>query len=72
MVKINRIYTKTGDSGTTALVGGDRVMKDSLRVEAYGLIDELNSTLGMIRTLLEIEKYQDVYNKCMYIQNTLF
>jgi cob(I)alamin adenosyltransferase len=42
-----RIYTKTGDDGTTGLFGGDRVLKDSLRVEAYGTIDELNSVLGV-------------------------
>ncbi|MFZ5897159.1 MAG: cob(I)yrinic acid a,c-diamide adenosyltransferase [Myxococcota bacterium] len=44
-----RIYTKTGDDGTTGLFGGERVPKDSLRVEAYGTVDELNSVLGMAR-----------------------
>jgi len=42
-----KIYTKTGDDGTTGLFGGGRVKKASLRVEAYGTVDELNSTLGM-------------------------
>lgn len=46
MVKLNRIYTKTGDDGTTGLVGGLRVSKDSLRVEAYGSVDEANSFVG--------------------------
>jgi cob(I)alamin adenosyltransferase len=44
-----RIYTKTGDDGTTGLFGGSRVEKDSLRVEAYGTVDELNSQLGVAR-----------------------
>ncbi|MGH7283659.1 MAG: cob(I)yrinic acid a,c-diamide adenosyltransferase [Polyangiaceae bacterium] len=44
-----RIYTKTGDDGTTGLFGGGRVKKASLRVEAYGTVDELNSSLGVAR-----------------------
>jgi cob(I)alamin adenosyltransferase len=47
MVRINRVYTRAGDDGTTALVGGQRVPKDSLRIEAYGTIDELNSVIGV-------------------------
>lgn len=43
-----KIYTKTGDDGTTALFGGDRISKDHLRVEAYGTVDELNSFLGVL------------------------
>lgn len=53
MVRINRVYTKAGDQGETALVGGDRVSKASPRIECYGTIDELNATLGMVRTALE-------------------
>lgn len=45
----DRIYTKTGDDGTTGLFGGRRVAKDALRVEAYGTVDELNSVLGLAR-----------------------
>ncbi|MBP7093519.1 MAG: cob(I)yrinic acid a,c-diamide adenosyltransferase [Candidatus Kapabacteria bacterium] len=45
-----RIYTKTGDDGTTGLFGGIRVRKDDLRIEAYGTVDELNATIGVIRT----------------------
>lgn len=45
-----KIYTKTGDNGTTALFGGERVPKDSLRVECYGTVDELNSILGVANT----------------------
>lgn len=47
MVRINRVYTRTGDAGTTALGGGQRVPKDSLRIEAYGTVDELNSVIGV-------------------------
>jgi cob(I)alamin adenosyltransferase len=53
MVRINRVYTKAGDQGETALIGGDRVSKASPRIECYGTIDELNATLGMVRTALE-------------------
>lgn len=44
-----KIYTKTGDDGTTSLFSGGRVTKDHLRVEAYGTVDELNSTIGVVR-----------------------
>jgi cob(I)alamin adenosyltransferase len=47
MVRINRVYTKTGDDGTTGLGGGQRVPKDSLRIEGYGTVDELNSVIGV-------------------------
>lgn len=46
-----KIYTKTGDQGTTSLIGGRRVSKNSVRLEAYGTVDELNSYIGMIRSL---------------------
>ena len=46
-----KIYTKTGDTGETALFGGERVPKDAFRIEAYGSVDELNSVLGVISTL---------------------
>ena len=46
---INRVYTRQGDGGDTGLVGGQRVHKDSLRIEAYGTVDELNSVLGLAR-----------------------
>src|SRR5947199_10284535 len=44
---LNRIYTRMGDQGDTSLAGGQRVPKDSLRIECYGTVDELNSFLGM-------------------------
>jgi cob(I)alamin adenosyltransferase len=49
MVKINKIYTRTGDAGQTGLVDGSRLPKDSPRVEAYGTLDELNAALGLAR-----------------------
>ena len=48
-VRITRVYTRTGDKGETALVGGRRVPKDSPRIEAYGTIDELNAFIGLAR-----------------------
>ena len=47
MPRLTKIYTRKGDDGTTALSGGQRVGKDSLRVEAYGTVDELNATIGL-------------------------
>src|SRR5687768_4087839 len=47
MPRITKVYTRTGDDGTTGLGGGQRVPKDSLRIECYGTVDELNSTLGV-------------------------
>ena len=49
MVKLNKIYTKTGDKGKTSLVSGKRVSKDNIRIRAYGTIDELNSILGVVK-----------------------
>src|SRR3989339_228565 len=63
------IYTKTGDDGTTGLFSGERVLKSSLRVEAYGTVDELNSVLGIISTLELDEKIKEPVRK---IQNLLF
>ena len=52
-IKINRVYTRSGDGGKTGLVGGDKVSKASPRVSAYGSIDELNSHIGKARSLLK-------------------
>ncbi|MGE5219294.1 MAG: cob(I)yrinic acid a,c-diamide adenosyltransferase [Chloroflexota bacterium] len=49
MVRITKVYTRTGDRGETSLVGGKRVPKDSPRIDAYGTIDELNSVVGLAR-----------------------
>ena len=48
-IRITRVYTRTGDAGETALVGGRRVAKDAPRIEAYGTIDELNAAIGLAR-----------------------
>jgi cob(I)alamin adenosyltransferase len=52
MVRLNRIYTKAGDGGDTRLVGGQKVRKDALRIEAYGTVDELSACIGIARTAL--------------------
>lgn len=64
-----KVYTKTGDKGTTALVGGKRVAKASVILEAYGTVDELNSWMGMTRDQANMEK---VTEQVIKIQNTLF
>lgn len=65
------IYTRTGDSGTTSLVGGTRVAKDDVRLEAYGTIDELNSQLGLLRVFTG-DVAGDADSELDWIQNKLF
>lgn len=73
MVRINRVYTKAGDKGQTALVGGQRVDKDSLRIEAYGTVDELNAAIGLARTALEESPAGPVLQPILQrVQNELF
>lgn len=61
MPKRTRIYTRTGDDGTTGLVGGQRVKKDALRIETYGTVDELSSVIGLARTALaEVQRTRPV------------
>lgn len=50
-MRITRVYTRTGDAGQTGLVGGARVDKDHVRIEAYGTVDELNAVIGVVRAL---------------------
>ncbi len=64
-----KIYTKTGDTGQTSLWDGERVQKDSLRVECYGTIDELNATLGMARSIVEDKEMKELL---LGIQRKLF
>jgi cob(I)alamin adenosyltransferase len=52
-MRIDKVYTKGGDKGQTSLIGGDRVSKAAPRIEAYGTVDEINATLGLVRTALE-------------------
>tara|TARA_B100000131_G_scaffold320132_1_gene367525 strand:- start:1053 stop:1628 length:576 start_codon:yes stop_codon:yes gene_type:complete len=72
MVRLNKIYTRTGDSGETSLVGGTRVSKHSLRPEAFGEIDELNSILGITRAHLRESKLKKFDVLLERIQNELF
>lgn len=71
----SKLYTKTGDSGETALFGGGRVPKDHPRVEAYGCIDELNSLLGVAVSFLRrgevIEALRDIQNELLNIGSEL-
>jgi cob(I)alamin adenosyltransferase len=71
MVKLNKIYTRTGDDGTTALGTGDRVAKYDLRVEAYGTVDETNATIGLAR-LYTGTSSPKLDAMLMRIQNDLF
>ena len=64
-----KVYTKTGDTGTTALFGGTRVPKDHARIESYGTVDELNSYIGLIRDQEMKQHYKDIL---IEIQDRLF
>jgi cob(I)alamin adenosyltransferase len=76
MVYLSKIYTKTGDKGQTALVGGQMVPKDSARIEAYGTVDELNAIIGLVLRANEEEKGDSARVKLKTIltrvQNELF
>ncbi len=76
-ISITRVYTRTGDRGETALVGGRRVPKDSPRIVAYGTIDELNAVVGLVRTfneerLADGEHHRWLDEALRRIQNELF
>ncbi len=64
-----KIYTKTGDDGTTGVQGGKRISKSNLRIKAYGTIDELNATIGLV---LSKKFDDDIENLLRNIQNDLF
>jgi len=70
MVKLNKIYTRTGDDGTTGLVAGERRPKHDLRIEAYGTVDEANAVVGMAR--LHTADLPDLDAMLMRIQNDCF
>lgn len=78
MVKLNKIYTRTGDDGTTGLVGGVRIKKHALRVEAYGTVDEANAQLGQLRAALAEQPaprghvFAQIDQKLRRIQHDLF
>ena len=71
MVVLNRIYTRTGDDGTTALGNGERVAKTARRVEAYGTVDETNAAIGLARSLLTATETVMI-ERLARIQNDLF
>jgi cob(I)alamin adenosyltransferase len=64
-----KIYTKTGDKGTTGLFGGKRLPKHALRIEAYGTVDELNAYIGLLRDVAESEEIRQILKQ---IQDRLF
>ena len=74
-MKKSLVYTKTGDKGTTGLIGGTRVPKTHIRLEAYGTVDELNSNLGLLATYLmdehDLNFVQSVQDKLFAIGSHL-
>ena len=72
-MRITKVYTRTGDKGSTRLVGGEETSKDAARVEAYGTVDELNAVMGLVR-LFHREHLGDTVLQPMFgtIQNDLF
>jgi cob(I)alamin adenosyltransferase len=75
MVRINRVYTRTGDEGLTRLAGGQRLSKAHPRIEAYGTVDELNAFLGFAREVLlkaRSSQGQNLAERLLRIQNELF
>lgn len=64
-----KIYTKTGDKGTTSLYGGVKVSKNNIRIDAYGTVDELNSSIGLVRSCDIAKQYDD---QLIEIQKDLF
>ena len=69
MVRLNRIYTRTGDDGTTGLGTGERLPKHHLRIESYGTVDELSSVLGMFVAECGDSEFSD---EILAVQNDLF
>ena len=64
-----KVYTKTGDKGKTSLIGGTRVAKNDVRLEAYGTVDELNSHIGLLRSYVQEDNLEEIL---IDIQNQLF
>lgn len=72
-MRIDKVYTRGGDRGQTSLIGGDRVSKAAPRIEAYGTLDEINATLGLVRTALESSAAGDHLIPILHrVQNELF
>jgi len=73
MVKLNKIYTRTGDNGSTGLASGPRRLKSDLRVEAYGAVDEANACIGMARLYTgSTTSYAEIDAMLIRVQNDLF
>jgi cob(I)alamin adenosyltransferase len=72
MVVLNKIYTRTGDGGETALGSGERVSKADLRIESYGTVDETNSVIGLVRLQCKDVKLHRLDEMLARIQNELF
>ena len=68
---ISKVYTRTGDAGTTSLVSGNRVSKDDVRVEAYGTVDELNSNIGVLMHSTKLDD-KEIIALLRKAQNKLF
>lgn len=68
-MKITRVYTRTGDKGETSLVGGVRIKKSDIRLEAYGTVDELSAQLGMLVSMMEAGEERQMVVR---VQNILF
>jgi cob(I)alamin adenosyltransferase len=71
MVKLNKIYTRTGDDGTTGLGTGDRRLKSDLRIESYGTVDEANACIGLAR-IHTVQAHMAIDGMLARIQNDLF
>jgi cob(I)alamin adenosyltransferase len=72
-MRIDRVYTRVGDDGSTALIGGDRVSKSSARIEGYGTVDELNAVIGLVLTALRGAPSSDYLTPILRrVQNELF
>jgi cob(I)alamin adenosyltransferase len=73
MVVLSKIYTRSGDDGTTALASGERRPKDDFRIEAYGTIDEANSVIGLARlSTARVAEHAKIDTMLLRIQNDLF
>lgn len=70
--RLTRIYTRTGDDGTTGLADGTRLPKDHIRIEVLGCLDELNSQLGLVMVQAGVEQMNDLVAELALIQNRLF
>jgi cob(I)alamin adenosyltransferase len=75
-MRITKVYTRTGDKGKTRLAGGQQVWKDSLRVEAYGTVDELNAAIGAVRSFNQYlggrVEQESIEAELKWVQNKLF